>query len=48
LNTILVFAVGMTVCTGIYAWLLLIAMGQKAIYGDLLSHIFERFRRKHE
>ena len=39
---------GLGVTFGVYAWMLLIVMGQKPIYVDLLRQVFERFRAKKE
>jgi O-antigen/teichoic acid export membrane protein len=39
---------GLGVTFGVYAWMLLIVMGQKPIYADLLRQVFERFRAKKE
>ena len=35
---------GLTILLGVYAWILLIVMGQKSSYADLLSHLFQRIR----
>lgn len=32
---------GLTISLALYAWLLLFAMGQKSVYADLLSHLFQ-------
>ena len=39
---------GMVVCTGIYGWILVSAMGQKELYLELQRHIFERVRTKQQ
>jgi PST family polysaccharide transporter len=37
---------GLGLMFGVYGWMLMVVMGQKALYMDLLGHLFERFKRK--
>jgi len=37
-----VLSVGLSLVFGVYAWVLLIAMGQRGLYADLLTQVFRR------
>ena len=41
-------ALGLSLMFGTYAWMLLIVMGQKPVYMDLLKQVFEKVRQKRE
>jgi len=44
LPPLLRLSLGLLVLTGLYAWLLLVPLGQKSLYLDLLSQVFRRSR----
>ena len=44
LPPIMVLSCGLALSLGIYAWILLVVMGQKGLYADLLGQVFQRSR----
>ncbi len=48
LPPVLCLMTGLAVVLGIYAWVLLILMGQKHVYMDVLSHLWPRFAPRQE
>ena len=44
LPPIMVLSCGLALSLGIYAWTLLVVMGQKGLYADLLDQLFQRSR----